>query len=87
VTYIWDANGNLLSDGASTYTFDHANRLKSATQGSNTYTYAYNGIGNRVSQAVNGGCRRATCWIRRRVWCRCSRQGRFIDALEKQSNP
>jgi YD repeat-containing protein len=55
VTYSRDNNGNLLSDRGSTYTFDHAHRLKSVTQGSKTYTYAYNGLGNRVSQAVNGG--------------------------------
>jgi hypothetical protein len=27
VTYTWDNNGNLLSDGASTNTYTHANRL------------------------------------------------------------
>jgi YD repeat-containing protein len=55
VSYTWDANGNLLSDGTSTYSYDHANRLKRVVQGSNTYTYAYDGRGNRVSQGVNVG--------------------------------
>jgi RHS repeat-associated protein len=55
VSYTWDANGNLLSDGASTYAYDHANRLKSLVQGNNTYSYAYNGLGNRVSQTLNAG--------------------------------
>jgi hypothetical protein len=27
VAYIWDNNGNLLSDGANTYIYDSANRL------------------------------------------------------------
>ena len=27
ITYTWDANSNLLSDGTSTYTYTHANRL------------------------------------------------------------
>ena len=46
------AGGNLLSDGASTYTFDHAreaspkrsgggNRLSSIAQGDDTYSYVY----------------------------------------------
>jgi YD repeat-containing protein len=47
VSYTWDNNGNLLNDGVSTYTYDHANRLKSVTMGSTTYTYAYNGLGDR----------------------------------------
>jgi YD repeat-containing protein len=53
--YTWDDIGNLTSDGTNSYAFDHANRLSSVTQGGNTYTYSYNGLGNRVSQAVNGG--------------------------------
>jgi YD repeat-containing protein len=52
---VCDANGNLLSDGSSTYSYDHANRLKSVVQGNNTYTYVYNGLGNRVSQTLNAG--------------------------------
>ncbi len=31
VTYTWDANGNLLSDGIKTYTYDSANRLKAVS--------------------------------------------------------
>jgi RHS repeat-associated protein len=54
VEYTWDANGNLLDDGVSTYTYDHANQLTSVVQGSNTYTFAYNGLGNRLQQTVNG---------------------------------
>jgi hypothetical protein len=53
VSYTWDNNGNLFSDGSSTYTYDYVNRLKSVVQGNNTYTYAFNGMGNRVSQALN----------------------------------
>jgi RHS repeat-associated protein len=54
VLFIWDANGNLLDDGVSTYTYDHANRLTSVVQGSDTYTFAYNGLGDRLQQTVNG---------------------------------
>ncbi|MBI3242750.1 MAG: hypothetical protein HYZ49_10705 [Chloroflexi bacterium] len=52
--YIWDNNGNLLNDGTNEYTYDAANRLTSVTGGGNTSSYAYNGLGDRVSQTVNG---------------------------------
>ena len=52
--YTWDANGNLLSDGTNTYTYDHANRLVGLTQGSDVYSYAYNGQGDRYQQTLNG---------------------------------
>jgi RHS repeat-associated protein len=50
--YTWDNNGNLVSDGLLTYSYDQANRLKQVTQGANTYTFAYNGVGDRLSQTV-----------------------------------
>ncbi|MBI3159529.1 MAG: hypothetical protein HYZ26_08035 [Chloroflexi bacterium] len=52
--YAWDANGNLLSDGTSNYTYDHGNRLEAVGQGGVTYTYAYNGDGDRLQQTVDG---------------------------------
>jgi RHS repeat-associated protein len=54
VTFTWDNKGNLLNDGASTYTYDHANRLRSVVQGAATYGYSYNGLGDRLRQTVNG---------------------------------
>ncbi|MDX1615410.1 MAG: RHS repeat-associated core domain-containing protein [Candidatus Promineifilaceae bacterium] len=54
VSYTWDDNGNLLDDGASTYSYDHANRLAGVTHGSDTYSFAYNGMGDRLRQTVNG---------------------------------
>ena len=54
VTYTWDNNGNLLSDGMNTYTHDHANCLATASGGGNTVGYNYNGLGDRVRQTVNG---------------------------------
>ncbi len=45
--FVYDANGNLTSDG--TYTWDRANRLKSL----GTTTYSYDGLGNRVQQTVS----------------------------------
>jgi len=54
VSYTWSNNGNLLSDGVATYTYTHADRLASVTQGPSTYTFAYNGLGDRLRQTVNG---------------------------------
>jgi len=50
----WDNNGNLLSDGSSTYTYDKANRLKTVVQGSTTYAFTYSGLGDRLRQTVGG---------------------------------
>jgi RHS repeat-associated protein len=47
VNYTFDDNGNLLSDGVNTYSYDSANRLISVNS---TNTYAYNGLGDRLSQ-------------------------------------
>jgi RHS repeat-associated protein len=60
VAQTWDNNGNLLNDGASTYAYDAANRLTSLTQGANMYAFAYNGMGDRVSQTVNSVTTRYT---------------------------
>ena len=54
VTYTWDANGNLLNDGVNAYTYDSANRLKLASNQSTVSSYGYNGLGDRLSQIVNG---------------------------------
>ena len=53
ISYSWDANGNLLDDGASTYAYDHANRLSSAEVGPDSFSYSYNGSGDRLQQIVN----------------------------------
>jgi RHS repeat-associated protein len=54
VAYTWDANGNLLSDRVPTYTYNYANRLTGMTQGTNATGISYNGLGDRVSETVNG---------------------------------
>ena len=53
VSYTWDDNGNLLSDGVYTYTYSFANRLKTVSGPGLTASYEYNGLGDRVSQTVN----------------------------------
>jgi RHS repeat-associated protein len=53
-SYTWDDNGNLLSDSSATYTYNHANRLASVTDPTLTASFAYNGLGDRLQQIVNG---------------------------------
>lgn len=53
VSYTWDNNGNLTSDGLRSYTYDHANRLTQVTEGSLTTQFAYNGDGARTSKTVD----------------------------------
>jgi len=47
------AIGNLTSDGVFTYTYDE-NRLVSAAKDQNSFTFSYNGLGDRYQQTVNG---------------------------------
>jgi len=54
VAYTWDANGNLLSDGARTFTYDHADRLTGVSGGGVNAAYTYNGDGLRVGSVTNG---------------------------------
>jgi RHS repeat-associated protein len=54
VAYSFDANGNLLNDGVNTYTYDAVNRLKTLTGSSVSTGYAYNGLGDRLQETLNG---------------------------------
>ncbi len=55
MTYTWDANGNLLSDGIFTFTYDNVNRLITVTNGTTlTLEYQYNGDGVLVAQTADG---------------------------------
>lgn len=53
VAYTWNNNGNLLNDGVNTYTYTN-NKLSNITGNNLNITYQYNGLGERVSQMVNG---------------------------------
>src|SRR5574341_325255 len=53
-TYTWDNNGNLLNDGTTTYTYDAANRLLGTQSSALSTSYTYNGLGDRISQTVDG---------------------------------
>ena len=52
-SYTYDANGNQLTAGTRTFTYDLANRLKTTKLGSTTTTYTYDGDGVRL-QASTG---------------------------------
>ena len=51
-TYTFDANGNLLSTGVMTNTWDTANRLVESSRNGNMVQPVYNGVGDRVGQTV-----------------------------------
>ncbi len=56
--YYYDANGNIINRVTSqnnTYTFDLENRLVKAVVGSSTYTFAYDGLGDRVKETGPSG--------------------------------
>ncbi len=53
VPYTWDNNGNLLIDGVNAYAYDSANRL-TALSGQQAINYAYNGLGDRLQESVDG---------------------------------
>jgi RHS repeat-associated protein len=55
VSYTVNANGNVTLRGTDAFTYDQANRLKSATIGGGTSTYAYDGDGKRASRTPTGG--------------------------------
>ncbi len=55
----YDANGNMTNDGSNTLVYDGENRALSATNGSTSGTYAYDGDGLRVTK-VGAGPRRYT---------------------------
>ena len=54
VAFSWNDNGNLLSDGFNTYSYDFANRLVSIGNPQSTISHSYDGQGNRYRQAANG---------------------------------
>ena len=55
-TFTYDANGNLISDGARTLEWDGRNQLVSVTIGSHRYEYGYDGLQRRkrILEKVDG---------------------------------
>nr|WP_275944777.1 RHS repeat-associated core domain-containing protein [Phototrophicus methaneseepsis] len=54
VSFQYDPNGNLTSDGQLTYTWDRANRQTMVNNGIANTHYAYDGNGDRYQQTVGG---------------------------------
>jgi len=52
--YQYDADGNLISGGGWTYSYDDDNRLIGMVDATDTWTYQYDGLGNRVAATHNG---------------------------------
>lgn len=52
--FSYDANGNLISDGVWTFTYDCENRLTKATTGASTNTYTYDALGRLILRNDNG---------------------------------
>jgi RHS repeat-associated protein len=52
-TLTYDADGNLTSDATSSYTYNDRNQLTGLTQGSNTWSFAYDPFGRRASKTIN----------------------------------
>jgi RHS repeat-associated protein len=53
-TLSYDADGDLTSTPTSSYTYNDRNQLTGVTQGSNTWSFAYDPFGRRSSKTVNG---------------------------------
>jgi RHS repeat-associated protein len=68
VSYAYDANGNLLSDGQHSYSYDAENRLAGILYtGTNAATaFAYDGLGRRVAITETSGSTSATTDYQ---WC------------------
>jgi RHS repeat-associated protein len=50
----YDNNGNTLTTGGKTFTYDAENHLTGMTSGSTTVSIVYDAFGNRVAKTVNG---------------------------------
>ncbi len=61
-TYSFDDNGNETAAGSTSYGYDLANRMISATVSGTTTNYAYDGDGNRLQAATTGGSTTNYAW-------------------------
>ena len=62
-TQTYDANGNQTSAGPVTYSYDRADRLRTATVGSTIETYDYAGDGARLRSSTGSGANQVTNWL------------------------
>ncbi|MBI5634638.1 MAG: DUF1566 domain-containing protein [Nitrospirae bacterium] len=52
--FTFDNRGNIAAGSGNTFSFDYANRLTGATVGGTTYSYLYDGFGNRIARTQAG---------------------------------
>jgi RHS repeat-associated protein len=62
-SYAYDQNGNELSAGPRTFTWDLANRLRTTTLGSATTTYVYDGDGKRLQASTGSQASKKTNYL------------------------
>ncbi len=60
--YTYDADGNRLTRGSTTYTWSALRRLLKVTSGSSTVEYAYNALGELAQRKTNGVVDRHFIW-------------------------
>lgn len=53
-SYTYDTNGNTLTAGSNTYSFDYRNRLGTTTVGTSTTTYKYDHTFERIQKTTGG---------------------------------
>jgi RHS repeat-associated protein len=61
-SFTYDLNGNMTGDGARTFGADSVNRLASITANGATRQWIYNGMGQRVSEKVDGNVTKRWIW-------------------------
>ena len=53
-TLTYDADGNLTNDGTSSFSWNDRNQLTGVTQGTNSWSYAYDPLGRRIEKTAKG---------------------------------
>jgi RHS repeat-associated protein len=54
LTFTWDDNGQMLTKGGQTFSWDALGRMTGLTNGGTTASYSYNGDGVRIERTVSG---------------------------------
>jgi YD repeat-containing protein len=54
ISLTYDANGNILSDGTNTYSWDARNQLSTLTKSRTTNSFQYDAYGRRIQKTVGG---------------------------------
>ncbi|MBR5528234.1 MAG: RHS repeat-associated core domain-containing protein, partial [Clostridia bacterium] len=65
VSYTYDGNGNILTEGNKSYTYNVLNKLTAYSDGTNYATYSYYANGLRYDKSVNNGA-----VVKNFTWCK-----------------